>query len=113
MTAATSPLATQVSVNDIPTNAELTTALADLPTNAELAAAVPTAVQNADALLGRSIAGGATGGRTVTSALRKVRNRVAIAAGTMTVYQEDDTTSDHTAAVTTAAGNPISEVDPA
>lgn len=74
---------------------------------------VPTAVQNADALLGRSIAGGVNGGRTVTSALRRVRNRLAIAAGTLTVYREDDTTVDHTAAVTTAAGDPISEIDPA
>lgn len=67
----------------------------------------------ADAILGRNIAGGSSTGRTVTSALRKIRNRVAIAAGTMTVYAEDDTTPDHTAAVSTSAGNPISEVDPA
>lgn len=66
----------------------------------------------ADKLLGRSIQGGADGTRTVTSALRKIRNRVAIAGGTMTVYQEDDSTTDHTAAVTTTAGNPITEVDP-
>ena len=66
----------------------------------------------ADKILGRSIAGAADGGRTVRSALRRVRNRVAIAAGTMTVYAEDDATPDHTAAVTTTAGNPISEVDP-
>ena len=67
----------------------------------------------ADKLLGRSIAGGADGGRTVRSALRRIRNRVAIAAGTMTAYAEDDATPDHTAAVTTAAGNPITEIDPA
>lgn len=66
----------------------------------------------ADRLLGRNIAGGSDGGRTVTSAFRKIRNRVAIAGGTMTVYQEDDAATDHTAAVTTAAGNPITEVDP-
>jgi hypothetical protein len=74
---------------------------------------IPTAVQNADALLGRNIAGGSSAGRTVTSALRRLRNRIAIAAGTMTTYAEDDTTPDHTAAVTTAAGNPITEIDPA
>lgn len=74
---------------------------------------VPTAAQNADGLLGRNIAGGANGGRTVTSALRFLRNRKAIAAGTLTVYEEDDATSAWTAAVTTAVGNPISEVDPA
>ncbi len=73
---------------------------------------VPTAVANADALLGRSIAGGANGGRTVTSALRRLRNRVRSAAGVLSVYREDDTTVDHTATVTTAAGDPITEVDP-
>lgn len=66
----------------------------------------------ADRALGRSIAGGADGGRTVTSALRRVRNRLKIATGTLTAYQEDDTTPDHTAVVTTAAGDPITEIDP-
>lgn len=73
---------------------------------------IPTAAQNADKLLGRNIAGGSDGGRTVTSAVRKLRNRVAIASGVMTVYQEDDATADHTEAVTTAAGNPIVSTDP-
>jgi hypothetical protein len=41
-----------------------------------------------------------------------MRNRKAIAAGTLTVYQEDDSTEAWTAAVTTAAGDPISELDP-
>lgn len=76
------------------------------------ALAATATAEIADKLLGRSIAGGADGGRTLTSALRRLRNRVAIVAGTMTVYQENDATADHTAAVTTAAGNPISEVDP-
>lgn len=67
----------------------------------------------ADKLLGRSIQGGADGGRTVTDALRYLRNRVAISGGTMTVYQENDASSAWTAAVTTAAGNPITEIDPA
>lgn len=74
---------------------------------------IPTAVQNADALLGRTISGGANGGRDVTSALRQLRNKQVIAAGTLTVYQEDDTTSAWTAAITTAAGDPITEMDPA
>ena len=47
------------------------------------------------------------------NALRSLRNRQAIAAGTLTVYQEDDATSAWTAVVTTTAGNPLSEVDPA
>jgi hypothetical protein len=73
----------------------------------------PTDVEVADAVLGRNIAGGSNGGRTVKSALRALRNKVAISAGTMTVYEEDDTTSSWTAAVTTAAGNPVTAVDPA
>jgi len=73
---------------------------------------IPTAAQNADKLLGRAIQGSADGGRTVTSALRRIRNRNAIAAGVLTTYAEDDATPDHTAAVTTAAGNPIISVDP-
>jgi hypothetical protein len=68
----------------------------------------------ADKLLGRSIAGSADGGRTVTSALRALRNKTAVAAGTLTVYQEDDATADWTATATTDAGaDPIISVDPA
>lgn len=68
----------------------------------------------ADKLLGRSIAGSADGGRTVTSALRALRNKTAVVAGTLTVYQEDDTTADWTATATTdASADPIISVDPA
>jgi hypothetical protein len=113
-------------VADIPTNAELATALgtADDATlaaiaalnnlsSAQVTAAVPTAAQNADALLDRNIAGGSNGGRDVTSALRGIRNKVSITAGTLTVTEEDDATPAWTAAVTTTAGNPITAVDPA
>lgn len=84
---------------------------ADAIGSSELAASAANEI--ADALLARNIAGGSSAGRTVTEALRRLRNRVAIAAGTATVYQEDDSSSSWTAAVTTAAGNPVSEVDPA
>lgn len=67
----------------------------------------------ADRLLARSLAGSADGGRDVRSALRFLRNKKAIVAATLTVYQEDDTTSAWTGAVTTAAGNPIDSLDPA
>ena len=50
--------------------------------------------------------------RTVVNALRAIRNKTSIAAGTLTVTKEDDTTSAWTATVSTAAGNPISGVDP-
>ena len=72
----------------------------------------------ADALLDRRLdlgvdnGGNTTTTRTWRQALRAMRNRVAIAGGTMTVYEEDDVTSDWTAAVTTAAGDPISELNP-
>lgn len=73
----------------------------------------PTANQNADALLGRNIAGGSTGGRTVTQALRFLRNKWAIVAGTGTVYQEDDATPDWTFVPSTdAAALPITGNDP-
>ena len=67
----------------------------------------------ADEILNRDIAGGASGGaRNVRSALRAIRNKTAISGGTLTVYQEDDSTSAWTASVATTAGDPISSVDP-
>jgi hypothetical protein len=70
-----------------------------------------TSSEIADTLLGRSIAGGADGGRTVESALASLRNRVVISGGTMTVYDVDDTTPLWTGAIT---GTPaITESNPA
>lgn len=51
--------------------------------------------------------------RTVVNALRAIRNKVSISAGTLTVTKEDDIATAWTAAVTTAAGNPLTGVDPA
>lgn len=74
---------------------------------------IPTAVQNADALLGRNIAGGSNGGRDVTSALRAIRNKVNVDATTVTVYQENDTTEAWTGTATRTSGlNPLQTVDP-
>jgi hypothetical protein len=68
----------------------------------------------ADAILGRNIAGGSDGGRMVKDALRFLRNRFAVSAGLLTVYQEDDTTAAWTSAVTDTPGaNPITESNPA
>lgn len=56
---------------------------------------IPTTAQIADKLLGRSIAGGEDGGRTVYQALAAGRNNVAFdvtSAGSFTVYGVDDTT---------------------
>ena len=66
----------------------------------------------ADRTLARSLAGNADGGRTVQDAFRVLRNRTQIDGSTITVYQEDDTTSAWTGSVTTAA-NSISQVNPA
>ncbi len=71
----------------------------------------------ADALLDRNLAAGVDSGsstvRTPRQALRASRNRVAISGGTATVYKEDDSSASWTATISTAAGNPITEVDPA
>jgi hypothetical protein len=67
----------------------------------------------ADKMLGRNLAGGADGTRTVQDALRLLRNKASIAAGTLTVCEEDDATPAWTAAVSTTAGDPLSAVDPA
>jgi hypothetical protein len=78
----------------------------------ELAA---TAVNEiADGILARNIAGGSSTGRIVTDALRAIRNRSAIAANTLTVYQEDDTTTAWTATVASSpTADPIISIDPA
>jgi hypothetical protein len=75
----------------------------------------PTVI--ADALLDRDMSTGTDSGsttvRTMRQALRFLRNKFAIVAGTLTVYKEDDTTASWTAAITTTAGNPVSSSDPA
>ena len=51
--------------------------------------------------------------RNMLSALRYLRNKVAISGSTMTVYGEDDVSASWTAALTATAGvNPITTVDP-
>lgn len=72
----------------------------------------------ADACLDRRLdLGTDTGGDTPTSrtwrdALRYLRNRADVVAGVLTVYEEDDTTAAFTAAISTAAGDPITQVNP-
>jgi hypothetical protein len=109
--------------------AALTTAVADLPTNAELATALgtaddavltaidalPTATENADALLNRDMSAVSdTNARSPLNALRFIRNKWDVAAGTLTVKKEDDTTTAWTASVSTDAGaEPVIGNDPA
>lgn len=68
----------------------------------------------ADVILGRNIAGGSNGGRTVTDALRPLRNRWTVAGGTYTSYEEDDVTVAWTGSVSSVAGAaPLTGNDPA
>ena len=67
----------------------------------------------ADEFLNRNLVGGASGGsRNVRNALRTLRNRVRVNGPSLEVYQEDDSTLAWTAATTTSASNPITEIDP-
>jgi len=87
------------------------------PAGASLAADIadlPTAAENADALLGRNIGGGSSTGRLVKDALRFLRNKWSITGTTLTVYQEDDSTSAWTSTLATSqSAEGITESDPA
>lgn len=68
----------------------------------------------ADALLNRNVSGGSNTGRLVKQAYHFIRNKWVVAAGTLTVYDTDDTTSSWTASVTgTAGADPVTGSDPA
>ena len=90
-----------------------------IATGAVSAAALAADAGNeiADAVLDRNMATGTDSGsttvRTPRQAMRLLRNKTAIAAGTMTVNKEDDATASWTAAITTTAGDPVSAIDPA
>jgi len=75
--------------------------------------ALSAAQEIADELLKRDMAA-VTGeaARSLLNAIRFLRNKWSIAAGTLTVTKEDDSTSAWTGAVTQTAGNPVSAVDP-
>lgn len=77
------------------------------------AVAAAAAQKIADEILNRNLAGGGSGNsRNVRNALRGLRNRVRNQGGTLSIYEEDDTTIAWTAAATTAAGDPMTELDP-
>lgn len=83
---------------------------------AQIAAlSIPTATENADALLNRDMSAVSdTNDRSPLNALRFIRNKWDVAAGTLTVKKEDDTTTAWTASVSTSAGaEPIIGNDPA
>lgn len=82
------------------------------------AAAADFGNELADALLDRDMSVGTDSGsttvRTPRQGFRAIRNKTVFAAGTLTVYKEDDSTSSWTAAVgTDAAAQPIVSIDPA
>lgn len=83
-------------------------------TTTDIPALIPTATANADALLNRDMSAVSdTTARSPLNALRFLRNKWAVAAGTLTVRKEDDTTSAWTAAVTSdAAAVPVIGSDP-
>lgn len=84
----------------------------NLPASPASVADIPTTAQVADKVLGRNIAGGSDGGRTVRQTLAIIRNKVEIEGTTIRVYAEDDTTLLFTGTVTAAPGaNPISAID--
>lgn len=76
---------------------------------------IPTATQNADALLNRDMSAVTdSNSRSPLNALRFLRNNWSVAATTLTVTKEDDSTTAWTADVTSDANaEPITGVDPA
>lgn len=67
----------------------------------------------ADALLTRDMSAVTEGsGRSPLQALRILRNKWTLAADTLTVYKENDSTTSWSAATTTTVMNPINSVDP-
>jgi hypothetical protein len=77
------------------------------------ALATDAAQEIADTTLGRNmatVAGAAS--RSLLNAIRFLRNRWEIVAGTLTVYEEDDATSAWTGVVTTAVSDPVDEINP-
>lgn len=70
--------------------------------------------EQADAILARDMSA-VTGeaSRSLLNAIRFLRNKWAISGGTLTVYEEDDSTSAWTSALTTsAAADPVTTSDP-
>lgn len=111
-----SGLATQTSVDDLPTNSDLATALAAAD-DAVLTAidALPTATENADVLLNRDMSAVSdTNARSPLNALRHIRNKWGVSGGTLTVTKEDDSTIAWTSAVSTdPSAEPVIGSDPA
>ncbi len=113
LNATVSSRATQTSVDTVDGIVDLIKASTDnLPASPAATGDIPTAVQNADALLGRNVSGGSSSGRTVKQAFHFIRNKWVVAAGTLTVYDTDDSTPSWTGAVTgTPGADPVTGMD--
>ena len=75
-------------------------------------ASIPTTAAISDKILGRNLAGGSDGGRTVQDALRALRNKVDTTQNPAVIYKEDDATTAWTTTLTSAAVNPVVTSDP-
>jgi hypothetical protein len=96
------PLGTNSAISLVNVNTQADTAITD------------GANSIADALLARNVSGGSSTGRLVKEALHVLRNKVAVADGTMTVYDTDDASTSWTAVVTgTEGADPITTINPA
>ena len=117
-TGATLASTTNITAGTVTTATNVTT-VNGLAANVITAASIATDAGSeiADAILDRDMATGTDSGsttvRTVRQALRFLRNKWGVSAGTLTVYKEDDSTSSWTGAVTSdAAADPIIGNDP-
>ena len=111
------PAGASVSADIAAVKVDTAATLADTGTDGVVISST-TANQIADAFLNRDMSTGTDSGsttvRTPRQALRALRNKSAVAASTLTVYKEDDSTASWTAAVTgTAGADPITAIDPA
>ncbi len=118
--AAVSSRASQTSLNTlddyVDTEVAAIKAKTDLiPASPAAVSDIPTATQNADALLNRDMSAVSdTNSRSPLNAFRFLRNKWSLSGTTLTVTEEDDSTTAWTATVTTNAGaDPITGSDPA
>ena len=68
--------------------------------------------QLADMLLGRNLRSASSGGRTVSQALARLRNRQAVSGATFTQYDTDDSTTLYTATISTTTASSLTNMDP-
>jgi hypothetical protein len=92
--------------------AALTTSMAALVSGVTVSGTVALSAAERTAICSAIMAHSMGNARTVGQALAFLRNKWVIAAGVLTVYDTDDTSVLWTAAITTAAGDPVTSVDP-